>query len=106
MWREAAAITWPSQGTGTANTRGCSGSGQIPQRWAAGGCDARWRGRLTEAAQDGAHGRALGDFGDDPYRCATEGAQQRQDFGDAGEQQRRGVVATYERNAIEDNHEQ
>jgi len=44
---------------------------------AAGGCDARWRGRLTEVAEDVAHGRAVGDEGDDPHRAATAGAHQR-----------------------------
>jgi hypothetical protein len=27
--------------------------------WAAGGCDARWRRRLTEADEEGAHGRSF-----------------------------------------------
>ena len=34
------------------------GIGGLPQRRAAGGCDAGWRGRLAEVDEDVAHGRA------------------------------------------------
>ena len=37
----------------------------------AGGGDAGWRGRFTQMIEDVAHGRAVGDEGDDPVRRET-----------------------------------
>ena len=53
------------------------GAGGLPQRRAAGGRDARWRGGFTQMAEDVAHGRAGGDKGDDPLRATAAGANQR-----------------------------
>jgi len=59
-------------------------AGGLPQRRAAGGRDAGWRGRLTEVDEDVAHGRAGGDEGDDVHRGATVGTQQRLRIGPYG----------------------
>jgi hypothetical protein len=51
-------------------------TGGLPQWRAAGGCDARWRGRLTAVDEDIAHGRGGGYEGDDDaYRAVGSGAQ-------------------------------
>lgn len=78
-------------------SRDGDGGGYQAMRWSnskagAGGCDAGWRGRLTEVAEDVAHGRAVGDEGDDPHRTATAGTQQRENFAEASEQQRPGLT--------------
>ena len=68
------------------------GASGLPPWRAAGGRDLGWRGRLTEVDEDVAHGRAVGDEGDDAHRAATVGAHQRENFVDAGEQQRPGIA--------------
>jgi len=40
---------------------------------------------LTDVGGDVAHGRAVGDEGDDPHRAATVGAHPRENFVDTGE---------------------
>lgn len=42
------------------------GIGQVPERQAPGRRYGGWRDRLTEVDEDVAHGRAVGDEGDDP----------------------------------------
>ena len=54
--------------------------GGLPQRRAAGGRDAGRRGGFTPMAEDVAHSRAVGDEGDDPYRGAAAGANQRKNL--------------------------
>lgn len=75
-------------GTGSEALR--PGIGQVPQRWTASGRDAGWRGRLAETDEEAAHGRAVGERGDDPYRAASVGAGQRKGVVDAGKVQRPG----------------
>jgi hypothetical protein len=48
----------------------------------------RRRDGFAEMDQDVAHGRGIGDEGDDAHLGATHGAHQREHFVDAGEHQR------------------
>jgi hypothetical protein len=54
-------------------------AGGFPQRRAAGGRDPGWCRRLTEVVEDVAHGRAVGDEGDDPHLGAAERAAEWED---------------------------
>ena len=67
---------------------------QFPKWRATGRRYGGWRDRLTEVDEDVAHGRAVGDEGDDPHLGAAERAAEWEDLIDAGQQQCPGVAGS------------